>query len=197
MNTSRTASLDATDHLGLVYKLAAQIHRVLRGRAEFDELVSYGVEGLLRARDRFDPAFGCSFGTFAHYRIRGAIWDGVRASCPLPGRQYRRDRTGDAGERAFVGSLEEVPPSALCDDAPGVDDQLDVRCHARLLSAALGRLPERERSLLHRHYWDDDNLLDAGAKIGVTKSGASRMHARALGRLRQDMRTGGRARALA
>jgi RNA polymerase sigma factor for flagellar operon FliA len=65
-------------HLPLVRKIAADVRRTLGGLVDLDDLVAYGTRGLLEARDRFDPSRGIAFSTFAYYRIRGAIYDGVR-----------------------------------------------------------------------------------------------------------------------
>jgi RNA polymerase sigma factor for flagellar operon FliA len=186
MNTNCTA-LRADDHLPMVYKLAAQVHRSLGRKGELDDLVSFGVEGLMRALERFDPARGCAFSTYAYPRIRGAIWDGVRASCRVPGNQYRR-LLGQDGPRVFVDSVEEVDRAWLADEnTPPVDSQCDARRLRGYLGAALARLPERDRDLLHKHYWDDQTLLDVGAGLGHTKSWASRAHARVIEQLRGEM----------
>src|SRR5687767_1663419 len=125
MNTTRH-DLRATDHLPMVYKLAAQIHRTIGRKGELEDLVSCGVEGLMRALERFDPDLGYAFSTYAYPRIRGAIWDGVRASCAVSGKQYRRMLTQD-GPRVFLQSVEEISQALLSDDAPPVDSQCDSR----------------------------------------------------------------------
>ena len=101
MNTNRP-DLRAADHLRLVYKIAGQIHRSPGGsQTDLDDLISHGVEGLMRALERFDPELGFSFTTYAYPRIRGAIWDGIRTSCPVHGRQYRR-MMASQGPRVFM-----------------------------------------------------------------------------------------------
>ncbi|MDR1873514.1 MAG: FliA/WhiG family RNA polymerase sigma factor [Synergistaceae bacterium] len=45
---------------------------------DYEDLLSFGVFGLLDAIDRFDPARGFSFQTFAVPRIRGAVLDELR-----------------------------------------------------------------------------------------------------------------------
>ncbi len=49
-----------------------------------DDLVSYGVIGLINAIDRFDPSRGIRFETFAVVRIRGAVIDQLRTLNWLP-----------------------------------------------------------------------------------------------------------------
>ncbi len=48
----------------------------------------------------------------------------------------------------------------------------------------MARLPERERALMKKHYWEGKNLLEAGEELGISKSWASRLHAQAVERLR-------------
>lgn len=43
-----------------------------------EDLVGYGIIGLLEAVDRYDPSRGVNFETFASQRIRGAILDALR-----------------------------------------------------------------------------------------------------------------------
>jgi len=45
---------------------------------EQEDLVSYGIIGLMEAIDRFDPSRGVKFENFASQRIRGAILDALR-----------------------------------------------------------------------------------------------------------------------
>jgi len=45
---------------------------------DFDDLVSYGIFGLIDAINKFDHTKGAKFETYASLRIRGAILDGLR-----------------------------------------------------------------------------------------------------------------------
>ncbi len=51
---------------------------------EADDLVSYGMIGLITAIDRFDPSRGARFEAFATSRIRGEVIDQLRALNWLP-----------------------------------------------------------------------------------------------------------------
>ena len=52
---------------------------------------------------------------------------------------------------------------------------------------AVARLPERERVVLEGVYFDDAPLDDIGAKLGLSRSGTSRLHSRALALLRESL----------
>ena len=65
------------DCQGLVRSLAWRIHRNLPEYIDIDDLVSYGQVGLAEAARDFDSTRGTQFSTFAYYRIRGSIYDGL------------------------------------------------------------------------------------------------------------------------
>ena len=65
-------------HKPIVYFLAKKISQSLPFNTDIEDLVAYGQLGLVEASERFDPSRGNNFSTFAHYRIRGAIYDGLR-----------------------------------------------------------------------------------------------------------------------
>ncbi|WP_236777811.1 FliA/WhiG family RNA polymerase sigma factor [Anoxybacter fermentans] len=63
----------------LVKYVAGRVKLVVPPQIEFDDLVSFGIIGLIQAIDRFDPERGVKFSTYAAVRIRGAIIDELRA----------------------------------------------------------------------------------------------------------------------
>lgn len=65
-------------HKPIVYHLAKKISLSLPFPTEMEDLVAYGQLGLVEAGERFDQTRGNSFSTFAFYRVRGAIYDGLR-----------------------------------------------------------------------------------------------------------------------
>jgi RNA polymerase sigma factor for flagellar operon FliA len=69
--------------------------------------------------------------------------------------------------------------------AADVDGALDAAAFRPRVTDALAKLPDKERALVEKHYFEGKNLLDAGAELGISKSWASRLHAQAIGRLRR------------
>jgi len=62
---------------GLVRSIAWKIHQKLPSSVELDDLIGYGQVGLAEAAQNYDPERGFQFTTFAYYRIRGSILDGL------------------------------------------------------------------------------------------------------------------------
>lgn len=62
----------------LVKTLASRMCLCLPPQAQFDDLVAYGVLGLIEAIDRFRPEMGVKFEVYASSRVKGAILDGLR-----------------------------------------------------------------------------------------------------------------------
>jgi len=85
------------NHLALVQAIARKVKKTLSASIDFEDLVGYGSKGLVEAAERFDPTQGVTFSTFAYYRIRGAMFDGLRTMGWYSRSDYARYR---AEERA-------------------------------------------------------------------------------------------------
>jgi len=68
----------------LVKYVAGKVSMGMPQNIEFDDLVSYGVFGLIDAINKYDPARGIKFKTYAMTRIRGAIFDELRSIDWIP-----------------------------------------------------------------------------------------------------------------
>jgi RNA polymerase sigma factor for flagellar operon FliA len=86
----------------------------------------------------------------------------------------------------YVTSLEAMRDDGFdaAGEAPAVADRLDGARLAARLRQAIARLPDKERALMTKHYWEGKNLLEAGAELGMSKSWASRLHAQVVEKLR-------------
>lgn len=196
----------------------------VKEHCEFGDLVALGTEGLLEAAKRYDPSKGAAFGTFAWYRVNGAIVDGLRRQTNLPRRAWqmlvalraandylenRAERDRGAAERGVAppqgaDALQSVKSAlssirtmymtsleALVDggfDSPstasGPEEDIDNARMSRRLRKAFAALPEREKKMLEKHYFEGKNLVEVGEEMGISKSWASRLHAQAIEKLR-------------
>lgn len=78
-------------YLPLVKNIAAKLMRSIK-RCDYDDLVSDGMFGLLKAVEQFDPARGVKFETYATPVIRGAILNGLRSMDWVPERKRSKTR---------------------------------------------------------------------------------------------------------
>ncbi|MDZ5035052.1 sigma-70 family RNA polymerase sigma factor, partial [Clostridium perfringens] len=70
-------------YIPLVKYLAS---RVMLGKTkylEYEDLVSYGIVGLLDAISRYDSSKGMKFSSYATLRIKGAMIDEIRKNRPI------------------------------------------------------------------------------------------------------------------
>lgn len=63
----------------LVKYIAGRVKMIVPPQVEFEDLVSFGVFGLIQSIERFNPEQGTKFSTYASVRIRGAIIDELRS----------------------------------------------------------------------------------------------------------------------
>jgi RNA polymerase sigma factor for flagellar operon FliA len=213
------------EHLSLVPAIAGKLKRSVGKTIDFDDLVGYGNKGLIEAAERFDGRAGVTFTTFAYYRIRGAMLDGMRTMGWYSRSDYARyraeeraheylanasEREGAAKAAGAEGSpdkaqtLEEVnailsqvatvhitsieAASRVADERlPPPDASLETGQLGVRVREAVLRLPEKERRLMELYYFDGKTLEEAGAALGLSKSWACRLHARAVSLLRKEM----------
>lgn len=209
---------------GLVRFLAKQIHRRAPQQVDLDDLIGYGQIGLAEAARDFDPSQNIKFTTFAYYRIRGAIYDGMYKMSWFSRRRHRDLRyqqmanaalqaestsesdgtvQGDTGwlqkmtgalavvylatrepggEEGF-GERELVDESSRSPAALAAEKEL-----AQVLHTLIDELPPDSAALVRSTYFEGLTLQDAGERLGISKSWASRLHARALEQLSRALR---------
>lgn len=83
-------------YMPLVKRVAKTIGFTLPPSVEVNDLISYGVFGLIDAIEKFDPSRGFKFETYATSRIRGSILDELRAIDWVPRSMRSRARSIDA-----------------------------------------------------------------------------------------------------
>ncbi len=151
--------MDPSDYLGLVHGVARRIHETLPRHVELDELVSLGTLGLFDALAKYEPEKGV-FATYAYWRIRGAILDGLRA-VPLP----------------------PPPEMGACRPAP-VPSDVNLR-RLDVLKGLRSQLNDRQLLLILLRYFLDMRLKEAGEVMGLSEMHANSVHLRAMAKLRK------------
>lgn len=126
-------------HLGLCRHIVGRLVARLPPGVDVENLESAGTLGLVEAANKFDPARGIKFETYASVRVRGAVLDELRRNCPLP--QQLLERVAKVRK-----AYEAMPPGVSMDDlarATGLSSDEVADC---LSAMRMTRMVSWERS---------------------------------------------------
>ncbi len=189
--------------------IANRVAKSLSSSVDYDDVLCNAKVGLLEAARRFDENQNVDFHTFAYYRIKGAIYDGLRKSGWLPRSIYSRikfeEASNDYLQYMSESNREAIDSSKAATDTVNtlasiyiisldanedleVEDinQVDIEKRAEFhqirahMKDALSSLPQKEKQLIMMYYFQNKTLEESGDKLGLSKSWVSRLHARAL-----------------
>ena len=89
----------------LVKLVAGRLSMYLGYNVEYEDLVSYGIFGLIDAIDKFDLGKEVKFETYASLRIRGTILDQIRKMDWIPRTVRQKQKRIDEAENSFFLEL--------------------------------------------------------------------------------------------
>src|SRR5262249_17089089 len=151
------------------YMVNRYLKRYFVGSMEREDLISWGMIGLVQAARAWDPARSASFSTIACKAIERMIIRGVT-------REWRPDEA-----RATV-SLDEAMFDEQSDGSPerfldllraedDVEEQIVSSETGLTVRQALARLNPEQRDLLQRHFFEDEAVRDIARDLGLTRQG--------------------------
>jgi RNA polymerase sigma factor for flagellar operon FliA len=157
-------------HRPYVRVLALEVARGLPPHIELDELVACGNLGLVEAADRYEPRYGVTFQTFAYYRIKGAVYDGLRKMGPMSRTEYARSRFAARANDILQSATDDEQanagvPLTVDDEITATQSFIDALIPVYLLSLEDANLPEvadGSQSALERVQHDE--------LVGLTRS---------------------------
>ncbi|MBI3900268.1 MAG: sigma-70 family RNA polymerase sigma factor [Gammaproteobacteria bacterium] len=181
---------------------------------DFRDYLQYARIGLIEAIDRFDPDLQVAFPTFATYRIRGAILNGIEMASEQAAQYAQRKRAmrertksmraaSDSSDDPFATMVDLAIGLALgymLEESgiwrPDSEDQaadpyrsLEMKRLQQRMGAIVQALPERERQIVLSHYFEHLEFSEIADKLGVSKGRVSQLHARALKLVRDALRS--------
>ncbi len=200
-------------HSDLVYNIAHGLQQNLPEEIPLEDLVSWGYAGLLEAHRRYDDSKATQFGTYAYYRIRGAMLD----ACPEPIVDPQRRRTEVScnevlevyahvvrnqrhkttienrlsmlsdvtGSMMMIFVLNDCPEKALRNEGAPHQQQMVRRQTADKLREAVEELTDNEQAIIEGVYFEERSLTEMADEMGYSPSWTSRLHTRALENLQK------------
>lgn len=206
----------AVENLAVAHGVAADVYRQVKGRVDYDDLLSGAFLGLLSAADKFDPARGVKFSTYAGSRCKGAAIDEVRRMHPHTRTMQTAKRDVEKIEQRFYAEHGRKPDEEELRAALGCDDAAFVSLKASAAVAdsepicnqdgvshesasgpveradwwaeAVRGLGREEKTMVLLHYRDGLSMRQVGRAIGITESRVSQLLPKVLARLRLSPR---------
>lgn len=197
----------------LVYKIAHRLQDNLPDEVDIQDLVGWGYTGLLEAYHRYDESRQTRFATYAYYRIRGAMLDACPEPLVDPSRNRAQTRCNEvlktyahvvqnhegqaaledrlsmlsdvSGSLMVVFVLSDCPARALRPDAAPQNENLERRQSAQQVRRAIQELSDNEQRILEGVYFEDEAMTEIAEELDLSPSWVSRLHTRALNRLRK------------
>ncbi|WP_346837594.1 sigma-70 family RNA polymerase sigma factor [Microbulbifer sp. SAOS-129_SWC] len=204
----------AREQLILLYHpLAARIAgKFFAGRAvdsvPYEDYLQFGLLGLIEALEVFDVSAGVKFSTFAGYRVRGAILNGLPRMTEN-GSQYefykraleeRNDSLIGDGKVAFEDFVDAIISLAVgfqldalasgTGPREGLDPYSSLHYDQLLgsLSGLVKKLPLKQYMVVHGHYFQFKSFVDIAEELELSKGRISQIHREAIAMLRQLLR---------
>ena len=144
--------------LPMVRKIARRAVSYLRPPLSFDDLVSAGTIGLIKAARDFDTSRQAEFRTYAYIRVKGAVLDELRRASLLPSGINKRIRQALELSRKIVEQTGRMP----------TDEELAGRLNTSVEDVAA--LYENARA---RHFVSIDALAEEeGPALGYALAAA-------------------------
>ena len=143
------------EQLPQVRYLARRIHERLPRHVPLEDMVHAGVIGLIDALNKFDRSKHVQFGSYAKFRIRGAILDSLREMDWGPRELRRKARSVEEAERKLSLNLSRAPTE--------VEVAAELKLELREFQQLLTELDGLEIGSLHLESpWDgkDEDLCD-------------------------------------
>ena len=110
------------EYAPLVKVVAGKLSMYLGNNVEYDDLVSFGVFGLIDAIDKFDLTKDVKFETYASVRIRGAILDQIRKMDWIPRTIRQKQRKIEEATKVVEGRTGKTATDAEIAMELGISD---------------------------------------------------------------------------
>ncbi len=182
-------------HLAFARAVAARsLDPRCRG-ADREDLIAWGVLGLVQAAQRYRGDLGSSFGAYAARRVRGQVLDALRERDPLTRSARRAYREAQRISEDLPPPYVEISLDRLAELGDGgiaaPDAVVASRPHPdprwQWVARELRSLTKLERRVLVLSYGRGLTLREIGTEVGLSESGVCRVRSRALRRLRSAL----------
>jgi RNA polymerase sigma factor for flagellar operon FliA len=205
-----------SNYIPFLKGIVSKVHTKLPKTVDIMDLENYAYLGLIDAIKKFDLNRNIKFETYATYRIKGAIIDGVRKQDWLSRSQRLRIKNNfenqfeDNEVRNYFSDWENDKFVMLSIDDPdfyekkiadssNYDDSFDGLYAAItadfaekvqnkiFLKKAIGKLTAQERKVIFLYYFKGKNFKEIGQSMHITESRVSQINKKMLLTLKKEL----------
>jgi len=181
--------INAEDHIGLVYLVSSRYKKSI---LEYDDVVGYGMIGLVKAAKKFDKRLGYTFSTYAVPLIRGEILKAIRDKSGLIGsRKDKQEGNASVALPFSVLMLEKEEDKDISFEIPIGDTFVDEIIENLDIRQAMNKLSDIEKKVLFKKYWEEKTQSMTADELGVSQAEISRKLRRALDSISSYINVGG------
>jgi RNA polymerase sigma factor for flagellar operon FliA len=205
-----------SNYIPFLKGIVSRVYSKLPKTVDIMDLENYACIGLIDAIKKFDLNRNIKFETYATYRIRGAIIDGVRKQDWLSRSQRSRIKNNCENQfennavRNYFGDWEndkfvmlsiddpdfyekKIADSSSSDDSIGglymgmTADFAEKVQNKLFLKKAIGKLTARERKVIFHYYFKGKNFKEIGQLMHITESRVSQINKKILLTLKKEL----------
>jgi len=147
-----------TQFIPMVHKVVQRVVTYIKPPLSYEDLVSAGAVGLVKAAHDYDPAHQAEFKTYAYIRIRGAILDELRNFSLLPANVDKQIREATQISLEITNQTGKVP----------TDEQL-----AEKLQITVGKLYQTFESARTKHFVSIDSSRENSPSLASSLAAAN------------------------
>jgi len=147
-----------TRFLPMVHKVVQRVVTYIKPPLSYEDLVSAGAVGLVKAAHDYNPAYQAEFKTYAYIRIRGAILDELRNFSLLPANVDKQIREATQTSMEITNQTGKVP----------TDEQL-----ADKLKITVGKLYQTFENARTKHFVSIDSSTENSSPLGSSLAAAN------------------------
>jgi RNA polymerase sigma factor FliA len=177
-------------HLYLVAGTRERVVPAVPVRIDPADLQAEGLIGLIEAVDRFEPARGTKFTSFAISKIRGKLLEYLRKEDWTPRSERDRQKRGEPAVLLQQVSLETIVYEGDTEDVTllnRISDWEDTpeklvpeKLEREVIHTLVRCLPRRERKVVELYYWDDQTNGRIAQRLGLSEARVHQIHDTAL-----------------
>jgi len=207
----------AVNYMPAVKAMAARLKERLPSSVEFNDLVSVGLEELVKLARRYDPKQNDNFWGYAQKRIYGSMLDFLRSLDTISRSDRKIIKDIEKVVESYVAEYDMEPDDEYIAEVLGIDiekvkkaktagkiynvmpikeqmnffenvtKKIEEEELIETIKKILKTMSKKEQLIIQLHYFEELSLKEISEIFGVTESRISQIHKKAIKKLRNEL----------